>query len=280
MQKLIVCGTVLALVLALELQAHTPPVRVDLPVPVPTYAVDGTLDGLAAISTFWREAPGRLSRLKDDGFSTYSVNFAGLDALLGLLDSEQIDCSNDRGRINRYTLWAGVEAAFVDLNTTGCEPCLTNPNEAGCENCLLGAAGYSEGGDLFGYPDGYLESGTLNARLYRAGGYHIDELENLVVRYRYLQYDNASMVVTGWLSMGNCAGYHRHKPGTGLHTDSLSHHTYLIESGDWSPWYLMSALRSVPTTVDADSSAAGDGIGSSILQRSWGAIKALLAAED
>ena len=241
MRKLIVLGTV-PLVLALELQAHRPPVWGDLPVPVPTFALDGTLDGMAASSPFWRNyflyADDALSGLKDDGFSTYSVHYDGQDALLTTLDSEQIEISDascfwlSRGtRLTRYDLWAQSELAFVDLTRTDCKPCLTNPNGAGCEPCLTRAEGVQKGGGL-------LERGTLDARLYRIeGGYHIDELENLVVRYRYVQNDRA-----------NCAGQHSHKPGLGMHIGTEKHSSGDLKS-DWSLWYLMSALRSGTVTV-------------------------------
>ena len=223
---MIVLGTLLALVFALELQAHRWPVFLDLPVPVPTAVMDGTLDGIAASSTYWRNyflyEPHALSHYKNDGFSTYSVRFDGQDALLGLLDSEQIEKDADAcrklslgTRMNRYSLWVHPEAAFVDLTTTGCEPCLTNPNGAGCAPCLLDA-GYSEYW-------GFLERGTLDARLYETeSGYQIDELPNLVIRYVYAQYDFA-----------NCAGQHSHKPGLGLHIGTERHR---VESraGHWS----------------------------------------------
>ena len=244
MQKLIVLGTALALVLALELFAHTPPVWVDLPVPVPTVALDGTLDGLAASSTYWRYVflhwPNLIEEWKTEGRGIYSVRFDGQDALLGLLDSEQQEkadfCRNlSLGtRMDRYSLGAEAETAFVDLNRADCTPCLTNPNGSDCETCLLPPDGYREYW-------GFLERGTLDARMYSInGGYPIDELENLVIRYRYAQADRA-----------NCAGWHSHRPGLGLHVDNEDH-LGAGREGDWSRWYLMSALRSGTGTPPAD----------------------------
>ncbi len=245
MRKLIVLGTVLALVLALELQAHTPAQWLELPVPVPTFALDGTLDGLAS-SPGWQRyvlwASNALEQWKADGVSTYSVNFVGQDALVGMLPNEQIEKTEAScgwfsmaTRMNRYALWVHSEFHFVDLTRTGCSPCLKNPNEAGCENCLTWPEGIHDAGG------GWLASGTLNARLYSiVGGYHIDELENLVVRYRYAMADHA-----------RCAEVHSHKPGLGTHIGEEEHGHAGID-GDYSQWYLMSSLRSGTVTPPAD----------------------------
>ena len=277
MRKLIVLGTVLALVLALELQAHTPPVWIDLPQPVPTAVMDGTLDGMAASSTYWRNYflydPHALSQFKNDGFSTYSVRYDGMDALLGMLDSEQIEKDADAcgdlslgTRMNRYSLWVTPEAAFVDTTYRGCEPCLTNPNGAGCEDCLLPPVGYVVGW-------GYLERGTLDVRLYLInGGDPIDELPNLVIRYSYIQYDYAT-----------CAGLHTHKPGLWLHIGKERHRVEK-RAGENSPWYLMSALRSGTVTPPADPPAdppatVTPSVDPAVLQARVDSLNALLGAQ-
>ncbi len=266
MRKLIVLGTVLALGLALEVQAHSPAVWIDLPGPVPIEVRDGTLDEMFASSTYWRISgiltPTLLSQYKAYGNATYSVRFDGQDALLGMLDSEQIERQDDYcidfyggTRMPRYALWVHAQAVFVDLTRTDCAPCLTNPNGADCSTesyagkqpCLLPQDRlFSEGGG------GFLERGTLHARMYRLnagipGGYQIDELENLVIRYRYEQHDNAV-----------CATKHSHKPGLGLHV-SQDFHRRERRGGVWGQWYLMSALRSgTVSTSPADPPADPD----------------------
>ena len=264
MRKLIVLGTVLALVLALELQAHSPAQWIDLPAPMPTAALDGTLDGMFASSTYWGNvellSAGTLDSYKDAGYATYSVRFDGQDALLGMLDSEQIEKSDGYcqtlslgTRMPRYALWVVSEAAFVDLNRADCTPCLTNPNGAGCEPCLTPPDGFWEGGG------GFLERGTLHARLYSInGGYPIDELENLVIRYRYRQEDNVY-----------CAGGHSHRPGLGLHVDNEGHSSGAGREGDWSRWYLMSALRSGTVTPPADPVDPVDPIAPTVDTAAW-----------
>ena len=95
-----------------------------------------------------------------------------------------------------------------------------------------------------------LDIGGLPAVLYRVtGGYSLDELPNLVIRFRYSQIDHVG-----------CAWDHVHKPGTGQHTNDKYHASWEDSAfppsldGDWSPWYLVSALRSgnVAVTSPAD----------------------------
>ena len=114
---------------------------------------------------------------------------------------------------------------------------------------MWGADGVTVLGDV-------LDIGGLPAVLYDSRGYSLDELPNLVIRFRYRQFDNS-----------NCAGYHRHKPGTGLHGDIEEHDYYYERKGLESPWYLVSELRSRGVAV------------TSVRVDSWGAIKALVQEE-
>lgn len=95
--------TALLLVLvvtAAGVEAHKPAVSLDLPVPVPTAAYDGTL-GELLVSSNWtlgklshfdrsRSNEDLIASLEASGRGAFAVRFSGQDSLVSLLDSEQI----------------------------------------------------------------------------------------------------------------------------------------------------------------------------------------------
>ena len=224
---------VLFLVLAASAaHGHTPSYWLDLPVPVPvpTALYDATLtaahepyEGTEWLAEWYK------NNFADD-WAAVAVSFEGQDELVSSLDSEQV--SEQAGchywhyqNTNRYSIAVRSEVAVVNPERAGCSSCLTDPNGAGCyvgrATCISSIT--SLGADL-------LTIGRLPHLVHSK--YLWNDESNLVVRFHFYLNDNAI-----------CEGYHRHEEGTGLH-EGEDIHRGGSRADDWSPWYLMSALRS------------------------------------